>query len=229
MSALLQPSAKARFWEMLERGVLREMGYPALIASLVLFVCAMALLGANVSELRQSYARVQRANEALVQIAMVNADILRVEMSIRGYALSGDPAYLVWKDMAYDDVHGRVASFGAEFAGDPVQGANLRRLNALLEKHRAYFDRLIDMLPAHRQELVAEIVAYSKKVKRRDIEDLLVTMRSDEMKELAKRQLAVEAKASEAYLCAVGISGVAVMLGALGFGLLIGERRRRTR
>ncbi len=231
MNARPQQPAKGRLWDILERGVLREIGYPALIVSLVMFVCAMALLGANVSEMQRSYARVQRANEALLQIAMVNADILRVEMVIRGYALSGDPIYLVWKSMAYDTIRGRMARFKTAFTGDPVQSAHLKQLQVLLDRHHAYFDRLAKMVPTDRAAVVAEIVDYGKKVKRRDIEQLLVVMRNDEMKELAKRQQIAEAKASEAYHYAIGISGVALLLGALGFALIINDRRldrRRT-
>jgi CHASE3 domain sensor protein len=216
---------RSRFWEIFEHGVLREIGYPALIVSLVMFVSAMALLGANVSELRRSYARVQHANEALLQIAMVNTDILRAEMTVRGYALNGDPIYLRWKDGAYKTLGGRIKSFQTMFAEDPVQQANFRRLRVLLGEHRAYFERLATRVPTERAAVSAEILDYGKRVGRRGIETMLVVMRDHEMEQLAEQQRFAEAQVKQAYGYAVGISGIALFLGALGFALVIHDRR----
>lgn len=229
MDALTQQNTKARFTDLLERGVLREIGYPALIVSLVLFVCAMALLGANVSELRRSYARVQRANEALVQIAMINTDILRAEMIIRGYALSGDPIYLRWKDMAYRSLHRRLTAIHVLSAGDRVQMDNLDRLQTLIAEHHSYFNQLAGRVPTDRAAVVAEIVEYGKKVKRAPIEALLRTMRADEMNALSLHQKTAERQVTNAYHYAIGISAVALVLGALGFALVINDRRRQRR
>lgn len=225
MSATPQYRAHSRFWDILERGILREIGYPILVVSLVMFVCAMALLSTNLSELRHSYARAERSNTALVQIAMVNTDILRVEMIIRGYALSGDPIYLRWKDMAFVRLQRRVDAFPSLFSGEPVQLAHVKQLRSLLDEHCAVFDRLAAMVTIDKAAVTAEIVDYGKKVKRRPIEQLLTAMRDDELKDLAGRQRLAEQRVTDAYHYAVGISGIALLLGALGFALIIHDRR----
>lgn len=218
---------RSRFWDFLDKGLLRELGVPALVASLVLFVSAMTLLGANVSELRASYARVQRANDVLIEIASINSDILRIEMTVRGYALSNDPQYLYWQQMATDGLDLRVARLEKMVADDPDERADIVTLKKLLRDHGSYFGSMIKMATADRARLVAEMVDYSKKVKRRPIENLLSDMRADETRVLALEEREAETRVVNAYRYAIGISMVALLLGALGFTLILHDRRAR--
>jgi len=223
MTAVERPPL--RFWEFLDRGLLHDLGIPALVASLVLFVCAMTLLGANISEMRTGYARVQRSNTALLQLAIINTDILRVEMIVRGYALSGDPVYLTWQKMATDAEHGRMASFDTLFVDNPAQKANVVTLKALLKTHDAYFGGLARRVTTDQAAVTAEIVAYGKKATRRSIENLLVVMRNDQMRHLAEQQHEAETRVVGAYRYAIGISILALLLGAFGFAIIIHDRR----
>ncbi len=216
---------QARFWEFLERGGFQELGVPTLVVSLVLFVSAMTLLGANVSELRSGYARVQQTNAVLLEIAMVNADILRVEMTVRGYALSGDPNYLTWLKMEKGAQHSRVVTLDKLIGDDPDERADIALLTKLLDAHAAYFQRMAQLVPTDRERVIAEMVDYSKKVKRRPIENLLVDMRNDETRRLAEQQHEAERRVVSAYHYAIGISSLALLLGAIGFALVIRDRR----
>lgn len=216
---------RSRVWEILEAGILREMGLPMLVVSLVLFVSAMTLLGANVSELRRGYARVQQANEALLELETVNNDILRIEMTVRGYALSGDPIYLTWKQMAESGLHDRVAGFDTIFGDN--QRANVRELKRLLAEHCFFFDRLAERVPKERDAVVAAVVAYGKNVGRKRIEDLLLVMRSAEMKNLAQEQVLAENRVVNAYFYAIGMSAAALLFAGFGFALLVHDRRGR--
>jgi len=220
---------RSRLWEFLEHGLLSELGVPALIVSLVLFTSAMVLLGANLSELRTGYARLQRSNEALVQLAMVNTDILRVEMTARGYVLSGDPAYLVWLKMARDGVHQRLGTLDAVFSDDEDQRGDARMLRRLVDAQNDYFESLTRRMAGEREAVIAEIVDYSKKVKRRPIENLLTDLRGDELREIAVRQVEAERRVVGAYRYAIGISSLALIFGALGFALILHDRRTRRR
>jgi CHASE3 domain sensor protein len=222
-------AGKSRIWEVLDQGLFRDLGLPALVASLVLFVSAMALLGANVSELRNGYARVQQTNNALVQIAMINADILRIEMTVRGYALSGDPHYLAWQKMSEDGVNKRVAVLAKMVADDPEERRDVATLNALLIEHRTYFQAMAKLATTDRDRVIAEMVDYSKKVKRRPIETLLADMRDDETRRLAQQEQEGERRVVVGYRYAVGISAIALMLGALGFALILHDRNTRRR
>jgi|GEM_PF-1260785 len=216
---------RARAWDILEAGILREMGLPMLVVSLVLFVSAMTLLGANVSEMRRGYARVQQANEALLELETVNNDILRIEMTVRGYALSGDPIYLTWKQMAESGLHDRVAVFDTTFGEN--QHANVANLKHLLAEHCYFFDRLAERVPNEREAVVAAVVAYGKKVGRKGIEDLLVAMRSVEVKKLAQEQVLAENRVINAYCYAIGMSAAALLFAGFGFALLAHDRRGR--
>lgn len=221
---MVAPS-RARFWDVFDTGVLREMGLPMLIVSLVLFVSAMTLLSTNVSELRQSYARVQEANEALLELESVHNDILRVEMTVRGYLLSGDTIYLTWKQFGTSAMMDRLATFDTVFGRDPEQRINVKKLKMLLLEHCAFFDRLAARAPTEHDRVVAEIVAYGRRVGRRGIENLLLTMRAREMKILGLQQADAETRVVDAYRYAIGMSAAALLLASLGFTLLVHDKR----
>ena len=225
MTAVERPRPPLRLWEFIDRGLLHELGIPALVASLVLFVCAMTLSEANISEMRSGYARVQQTNEALLQIAMVNNDILRDDMVVRGFALSGDPIYLKWQKMAKDSMRTRLGTLEKLLADDPDLRVDIVALKELVAAHIAYFDRLSQMVPTDRDRVIAEIVDYGKKVKRRPIETLLVDMRNDETRRLSELQYDAEMRVVGAYRYAIAISSLALLLGAFGFALVIHDRR----
>jgi CHASE3 domain. len=216
---------RRRLLDFLEAGFLRELGLPTLVVSLVLFVSAMTLLGANVSELRRSYARMQQYNETLIELEAVDNDILRVEMTVRGYILSGDPIFLTWKQMGSARLADRLSAITASFSGDPVQRANAEKLKKLLSEHGALFDNLAKRAANDRDQVVGEIVAYGRRVGRRDIENMVVTMRTRAMKELAEEQLKAETRVVNAYRYAIGMSSAALILAGIGFGLLMHDRK----
>lgn len=223
MSTLGWPRSNAG--DGIHAGTLRELGLPMLMVSLVLFVSAMTLLGANISELRQGYARVQQSNQALLELSGVSNYILKVEMAVRGYALSGDPIFLTWKKLGARGMRSHIAVFDTMFGSDPDQRANLNELKQLLDEHSAYFELLVQRVPKDREHVIGEIVAYSKRVGRHKIEDLLGVMRAHEMKELAQQQVLAETRVVSAYRYAIGMSAVALLLAGLGFALLVQDRR----
>jgi CHASE3 domain sensor protein len=98
-------------------------------------------------------------------------------------------------------------------------------LKKLLDAHAAYFERMAQLVPTDRNQVIAEMVDYSKKVKRRPIEDQLVDMRNDETHRLGEQQHLAETRAVNAYRYAIGISTLALLLGAIGFALVIRDRR----
>jgi CHASE3 domain sensor protein len=223
-------AGKSRLWEFLDQGLFRDLGLPALVASLVLFVSAMGLLSTNISEMRTGYARVRETNEALLQIAMVNADILRIEMSVRGYALSGDASYLAWQGMAEQALQNRLATLEKTVADDPGQRREIETLKSLVAAHWAHFNAMAKLVPVDRNRMVAQMVDYSKKVKRRPIEDLLVTIRTTEARRLAEEENDAERRVVVGYRYAAGIAMIALLLGGLGFALILHDRRAgRTR
>lgn len=218
-----------RFMDTIESGLLRELGLPTLIVSLVLFVSAMMLLGANVSELRRGYARVQHSNEALLALETVENDILRVEMTLRGYILSGDPIYLTWKEMGEAQMNDQLSTVDTLIANDPVQRGNLKQLKQMLAEHCSYFEKLAKRVPTERDKVVAEIVSYSRHAGRHGIENLIVAMRASETRQLAIDQLAAENRVVSAYRYAIGMSLAALILAAIGFSLLLHDRRAARR
>ena len=68
-----------------QRGHMRQTGTSCLFGAVVLLLSGMMLLGANVSKLRDSYTRIQRSNAVLLQLDEVDAKLVGVEMTVRGY------------------------------------------------------------------------------------------------------------------------------------------------
>lgn len=218
---------RARLIEIVETGLLRELGLPALAVSLVMFVSAMTLLSANVSELRHSYANMQRSSEALLVLETIANDVLRVEMTVRGYLLSGDEVYLTWKDLGAARMHDQLQTAANLLNDDSKQRDNLNKLSALLAGHCAYFDALAKRAPRERETVIAEIVAYGRRVGRRPIELQIAAMRSREIKELALEQRQAEKRVVGAYHSALGLSAAALLFAGIGFSLLVHDRRHK--
>lgn len=214
-----------RLKEFLDNGLIGELGVPALVVSLVLFVSAMTLLGANISELRAGYQRMQQTNAVLLEIAMINSDILRIEMTVRGYALSGDKSYLGWLKESRETLRGRLDALDKDVAADAEQRADVNALRKLVAAHGAYFTAMAMRVARERDAVTAEMVDYSKKVKRRPIEDMLRDIRQDQMQLLANEQHLSERRVVDAYTYAIGISSLALLFGAIGFALILHDRR----
>lgn len=219
----------SRLREVLDQGLFRDLGLPALMASLVLFVSAMGLLGTNVSELRTGYERVQRTNEALLQIATINTTFLRVELAARGYIMSGDPEFTRRQALAHHALHMRLDKLDEVVGENAHEHQDVVMLTKLLNEHCAYFEEMTKLAATDRAQVIAKVLDYSRQAKRRPIDDLLNHLRNDEAVRLAELAKLAEARVVAAYRYAVAISAIALMLGGFGFALILHDRRAERR
>ncbi len=223
------PVTASKFRIFLEGAGHREIGAPMLITAVALLVSAMVMLWANVSALRESYGWVQRSNSTLLDIAEINTLVMGIDMTVRGYALTGNPDFRRYEadnrnrlDIAID----KLASFASN---DPRRLPSIIKLRVLVAKQESLFSQLLDLGPGHANDVAAAIVDPQKRRIRYAVQNTLTAIHNDEMNLLAERQSTVESQVSHTFYLALGIVALAFMAGAVGFGMTLFGRGGPTR
>lgn len=215
------------FHSRLNRIDARELGMTVLFAAIVLFVAAMFMLSRNVSQLTESYTRVEKSNSVLQRIYAVELKIAGVEMTVRGYALTSNPMFIRMHRQNHDKLLAATKALGDLVASEPALQDDYAKLRLLVVQHDTLYASLIALGPGH-QDIVAEaIINPSKRQPRTLAIATLNTMRNKEQSLLAERESAAERKAKSTYRLAIGIAGLAFLTGTLGFTLMLFGRRRQ--
>lgn len=188
-----------------------------LFAAIVLLLSGIVLLGANVSVLRANSALVQRTDDALIQISEVDAKLVGVEMTVRGYALTDNPSFLSYQLYERSHVTTSMARLATLIAREVSQAGRFARLRVLVAKRLALYTYLSDLGPGHAKEVAAAITDPDKRHDMLLARIHLTEMRDQELKLLAERQVASARQASRTYALAIGIVVLAFGFGALGF------------
>ncbi|MDE2183077.1 MAG: CHASE3 domain-containing protein [Alphaproteobacteria bacterium] len=213
----------------LERVDLRELGLSLLFAAVVLFVAAMAMLGRNVAAMQESYASVQRSNTALLKIEEINTQVMGIDMTIRGYALTDDPVFLMYFSDSRRRLHRALDVLDSLIRSEPegpADMADLRRRSALQEQVFAVLARLG---PGHAREIAAAITDPVQRRKRYEVQRKLTALHDKEEALLVERQAAALHQASRTYALVASIGGLAFVVGAIGFALTLMGRRQGVR
>jgi two-component system, LuxR family, sensor kinase FixL len=210
----------------LQHGHLRQAGTSCLFGAVVLLLSGMMLLGANVSKLRDSYNWIQRSNAVLLQIAEVDAKLVGVEMTVRGYALTDDPAFLRYQKYEREHVTAAMDKLAALIGADASHAASFGLLKSLVAKRLALYTYLSGLGPGHAQEVAAAIRDPAKRDDMLNARVLLVHFRDQEMRLLAERQNAAAEQAAGSYELAFVIVVLAFVLSAMGFAFMLYGRGR---
>jgi CHASE3 domain sensor protein len=216
---------RSQLVDFLDRAGLRELGLPMLITAVVLFVAAMAMLGANVSAVRESYSRVQRSNSVLLELAAINTLVMGIDMTVRGYALTDNPDFLVYEADNRRRLGYAIDNLASFASADPGQSARIARLRPLIAQHEALFAQLSSLGPGHAKEVATAIADPAKRKMRYAVQNALTAIHNDEVKLLATRQQTAERQVSYTFDLAVGIIAFAFMAGTVGFALTLHSRR----
>jgi CHASE3 domain sensor protein len=211
---------------LLRRGHLHSIGTPTLIAAAVLLICALLLLGANVSALSDSFAWVQRTDNALMALSDIELRVIGNELTIRGYALTDDPRFLLFHGNETKFMWAATDKLGDAIGYDPVQVARYRRLRAVLDQRSNQLSRLFSLGPGHAREVAAAIVDDRYRnvlfAARGQVDDF----RAEELKLLAERQAAATLQAKRTYGIAIAIFVLAFAFGGLGIAFEMFGRAR---
>ena len=207
-----------------EYGYLRQIGTPMLLCAVVLFVSAMAMLGDNVSQVRTGYASVQRSNAALLDIAEINTQVMGIDMTVRGYALTGNPVFLHYEADNRELLRRAMDDLASLIAGEAGHSVSMATLRQLVARHEAVFAKLSDLGPGHGADVAAAITDPAKREARYAVQRALTALHADELKLLDARRNAAERQASRTFEIAFGIVFLAFVASALGFALVLHKR-----
>lgn len=199
-----------------KRSYLRELGLPIMFGAVVLLVSATLLLGANISALRGNQKWVEHSQQVLNQLSKLEAAVLSDEMTLRGYALTGDKRFLEFQK--------------GEQARCRTSLAELKRL-AGVEGHRADDFRVLDRDVRHHMDLFGSlavqgperaavvgraIVDPAVRETMRLTRERLEQLREAELRDLGARQRQITDQLGRAFLLAIGIIVTAFVLGGVG-------------
>jgi CHASE3 domain sensor protein len=201
---------------LVRQGYLRQIGTPTLIGSVVLLICALLLLGANVSALRNSFTWVQRTDDVLVQLSEVETRLVANELTVRGFALTDDPVFLTYQKSEQDQMAAAMVKLTTLIAEEPSQASRFAVLRGLVDKRLTHFAYLTSLGPSHAQDVAVAIRDPQKRAVMRAARAHVITMRNEELKLLANRQAAVAQQSTRAYQLAIGIVLLAFVFGGLG-------------
>ncbi|MDR3527732.1 MAG: CHASE3 domain-containing protein [Rhizomicrobium sp.] len=197
----------------------REFGISALFAAVVLFVAAMAMLGRNVEQLRESFADSERSAAVLRQIDQVHINITGTELTVRGFALSGDPVFVSYHKHIHKELVIAMTALGELVRDTPDLQADFVSLEKQVAEHEAIYTELLADGAAGRQKVAEAITNPAKRRSRGAVLALLVHMDAQENALLTERRQAAEAKAGRTFALAIGIAIFAFVAGTIGFAL----------
>jgi len=195
---------------------LRELGLPILFGAVVLLGSATLLLLANISALRGNLASVEHAQNMVVQIAAVQAGIIGDEMTVRGYALTGDPLFLGYQ------ANERAKTVQAEkellklAEDEPENAAEFARLKRLIDQHMRNYATLTRHGSQTAAVVAKAIVDPAIRANMAESRLMLAGIRNRQLQSLYNRQRQMTDQITQAFLLASGIIVAAFVLGCIG-------------
>lgn len=205
-----------------------DLGLPLLLAAIVLFLAAMLMMARNVALLGKSYADVERSNEALLAIAEINTQVVGIDLSVRGYALTGKSVFAGYFSNRVERMNAALDTLDTAFTGEPKAIADVAELRKRVTAQEQLFSRLLQLGPGHAAEVADTISDPAKREKRYAVERQLMLLQSKQAGLLAQRRAAVVHQASRTYLIGTILGGFALIVGSFGFALAILHRRATT-
>lgn len=187
-----------------------------MFGAVVLLVSATLLLGANISALRGNLAWMDHSQRVLNQIAILETTDLGEELTIRGYALTGDSRFLDFQKQERGKCQAALAELHRLSAVESGRRAEFGFVERTVRQHLDMFGNL-PIHGADRAEVVARaIVDPAVRAHMRRTRNGLVSLRAAELSDLASRQRAVTDQLGRAFFLALGIILAAFLLGGAG-------------
>jgi CHASE3 domain sensor protein len=200
------------------RAHLRDLGLPTIFGAAVLFVCATLLLGVNISALRSNLAWAERSQTALRDMANLETAVMGEEMTVRGFALTGDRRFLIYQDSERHKMLAAWRELQQLTEAEREQRALLRTLRPDVDRHLAVYGGLKGTGPDQASHVARAIVDRDTRAITERLRAGLAKLRSKEELGLAARMREMTSQISRAFFLSVGIILAAVLLGT--FGLL---------
>jgi len=205
-----------------KRSHLRDLGLPTVLGAVVLFVSATLLLSVNVAALRDNLKWMEHAQKVLMRMADVEAGILGDELTVRGYALTGDKRFLLFQKLERAKSLKAADELMALTAAEPKHAEHFLNVRRDFDQHMAIFGELTGKGP----EIVSKaIVDPQIRANMKRTRNGLAALRAEEVRDLGERQREMTSQITRSFLLALGIIIAAFVLG--GFGLVVAQLRVR--
>lgn len=199
-----------------KRSHLRELGLPTMFGAVVLLVSATLLLGANISALRGNLKWIEHSQQVLNQIGVLEAAVLSEEMTVRGYALTGDKRFLQYQKEERGRCTRSLAELSRLAAAEGYRVADVRSLDHSVRRHMELFGGLTVDGPQRAAVVARAIVDPAVRENMRQTRQGLEQLREAELRDLGARQRDITGQLGRAFLLAVGIILAAFVLGGIG-------------
>lgn len=204
---------------------LSEMGKAMVVAGLALLVATAVLLVSAERDLRHSNEAVQRSNAALLQLAEIDALVIGVDFSARGYALTGEQLFLDHENEKQRDLQVGLAELGR--LTDPKHADAIADLSRRIDRHAAVFAEFVKMGPGHAKELAVVITDPVERKKRYDVQASLKALHTVLMADLIGHQAQAEKQQRYTLILTFVIVATAFLGGLAEVVLKTVLRRRR--
>jgi CHASE3 domain sensor protein len=210
-----------------KRSHLRELGLPTLFGAAVLLVSATLLLGANVSALRGNLAWMDHSQQVLNQIDALETTILGDELSVRGYALTGDLRFRKFQQLERARSYNALAELQRLWKAEAYRNTAFRAVERDIERHLVTFGKLGEVRADSAQAVAHAIVDPDTRANMKRVRNGLAALRGAEMRDFAARQRVITNQLARAFLLSVGIILAAFLLGGIGVwaALINGPKR----
>jgi len=198
------------------RGRVRGLGAPVLMGAAVLFASAVLLLGVNVAAMRSNLGWIEHTQRTLGAISAAEAGVVGIELTVRSYALTGDPRFLLFQRNERVKLETAMNELAGLAAADPQLAQRFGRIRQLVGGHLAVYARLTGLGPDRAREVGLAINDNTKRKVTSLARTALADLRLDEVQVLGERQAALTQQISRAFVLGVGIIVAAMVLGGLG-------------
>jgi CHASE3 domain sensor protein len=189
------------FRQLLHRGRLRSVGTQFMIMSAVLLAASILMLWVSYGHLQHSFEIDERTDEALLLIDEVEAKLVGVEMTVRGFALTGEPTFLQWGARDRRDLEADMVKLEASMALEPQQKPRFAEMRALV---RQRLD-LYAYLGGHKDEVAHAIVDPKTRDVMHQARQRLAGLRKAQISLLAVRQAEMATRARSTLFLTTGI------------------------
>ncbi len=199
-----------------QRGTMRSLATQLLSAAVVLLFSAVMLFGLNIATLRHAITADRRADLTVEQLYEAENHLLAIELTIRGYALTGDAMFLTYYQIERGKLEAAIKPLRSLTAGLPDHELHLKRVLDTIRVRTDTLTQLMRLAPNGPAKVGAAIRDPKIRNTMRAARYEIGAMRDMELKHRETLASAAEEKFTRDNFLAGGILIVSLVVGVLG-------------
>lgn len=208
-----------KFKYLIKDGRLRSVGTQILIMSSMLLAASLLLLWVNYDHLRNSLDNDKRTSDALQLIDRVEFKLVGVEMTLRGYALTGDPAFKKWGASEWHDLESAMLQLAIAMKREPEQTSRFFEMRDIVQRRLGLYAYLYS--PEHTGEVSKAIVDPATRDVMHRARQRLADLRKAQVDILVVRQAKTDYEVRQTLYLTTGIVLLAFV--SVVFGIVLAQ------